>query len=85
MFGREDIQAMAKCQDHDAGDGVNRLVSTFWQLQGARHHAEPEGADRARQEETVLIDSAPQGEGSDDHCERQAHFMDDWPAQQSPC
>ena len=83
MLGGHDIEAMPECKDHDAGNGVKRLMAALVQAERPGHDTKAKGAHGARQQEIMFANSAPKREGPNDHGQRQTHFVNDWLAEEA--
>jgi len=68
---------MTQRENPDADHCVHCFRSVMRKAESPRHDSKAKTADRARHHETMLENATPQSDGSKDHCERQAEFVND--------
>lgn len=74
---------MAKRENKDARDGINRFVASLRKRQSPGHDAKSHGPDRSRQNETVLVRASTKCDSTDQHRKRQADLVNNRPSKES--
>ena len=75
--GRHNVQTMSKSEDRYPNDRVNWFETAFRKRQGASHYGQADETDRRRHHEAMLDVPSAERKAANDHCQREADFMND--------